>query len=94
MQKIKNHAYHSFCLNITQKIFFLKKTCFKSEDNTSYIDLFITNSPNSFENTSAITTGLSDFHKMVTTVLKATFTKSKPKVITNRDFKLFNQETF
>ena len=31
---------------------------------------------------------------MVITVLKATFTKSKPKVITYRDFKLFNQEKF
>ena len=39
-------------------------------------------------------TGLSYFHKMVITVLKATFTKSKPKVITYRDFKLFNEEKF
>ena len=31
---------------------------------------------------------------MVITVLKATFTKSKPKVITYRDFKLFNEEKF
>ena len=29
---------------------------------------------------------------MVITVLKATFTKSKPNVITYRDFKLFNEE--
>ena len=41
---------------------------------------------------STITTGLSDFHKMVITVLKAT--KSKPKVITYRDFKLFDKEKF
>ena len=31
---------------------------------------------------------------MVITVLKATFTKSKPKVITYRDFKLFNEKIF
>ena len=71
-----------------------EKTCFKSKDNPSCIDLFITNSPNSFQNTSTITTGLSDFLKMVITVLKATFTKSKPKVIIYRDFKLFNEEKF
>ena len=41
-----------------------EKTCFKSKDNPSCVDLFITNSPNSFQNTSTITTGLSDFHKM------------------------------
>ena len=29
---------------------------------------------------------------MVITVLKATFTKSKPNVITYRDFKLFNEK--
>ena len=31
---------------------------------------------------------------MVITVLKAIFTKSKQKVITYRDFKLFNEEKF
>ena len=29
---------------------------------------------------------------MVITVLKATFTKSKPNVVTYRDFKLFNEK--
>ena len=71
-----------------------EKTCFKSKDNPSCVDLFITNSPNSFQNTSTITTGPSDFHKMVITVLKATFRKSKPKVFTCRDFKLFNEKKF
>ena len=69
-----------------------EKTCFKSKDNRSCIDLFITSSPNSFQNTSTITTGLSNFHKMVITVLKATFRKSKPKVITYRGFKLFTEK--
>ena len=71
-----------------------EKTCFKTKDNPSCIDLFITNSPNNFHSTSTITTGLSDFHKMVVMVLKATFTKSKSKVIAYRDFKLFNEEKF
>ena len=71
-----------------------EKTCFKSKNSPSCIDLFITNSPNSFQNTSTITTGLSDFRKMVITVLKINFTKNKPKVITYRDFRLFNEERF
>ena len=37
-----------------------KKTCFKTKNNPSCIDLFIANS-NSFQNTSTMTTGLSDF---------------------------------
>ena len=40
-----------------------KKTCFKSKDNLSCIDRFITISPNGFRNASAIKTVLSDFHK-------------------------------
>ena len=47
-----------------------ENTCFKSIDNPSCIDLFITNSTQSFLHTSAITTGVSDFHKMIITVLR------------------------
>ena len=53
------------------------KTSSKSKNNTSCIDLSITNSSDSFQNTSTITTGLSDFQKVVVTVLKTTFLKSK-----------------
>ena len=70
------------------------KTCFKNPDNPSCIDLFITNSPKSFQNTTAISTGLSDFHKMTITVLKTSFTKAKPKEIFYRDYKTFNDEHF
>ena len=85
MQKRNNHAYHSFRLSMMQKILFLKKHAIK-------VKTTLANSPNSFQNTSAITTGLSDFHKMVITVLKTIFTKSKPNVVTYRDFKLFNEK--
>ena len=69
-------------------------TCFKSIENPSCIDLFLTNTPQSFQNTTAITTGLSDFHKMVVTVLKTTFPKAKPKIIYYRDYKKFNLQEF
>ena len=59
-------------------------TCFMSKDNPSCIDLFITNSYQSFQKTTTVTTGLSDFHKMTVTILKTTFPKSKPRVITYR----------
>ena len=91
MQKIQNHPDRNFCLSMMQKILFLKKHAL-SKDNPSCIDLFITNSPDSFQNISTITTGI--IHKMENTVLKASFTKNKPKVITYRDFKLLNEEKF
>ena len=81
-----------FLLECDAKNIVSEKTCFKSKGNPSCIDLFIINPPNSFQNTSTITTGLSYFHKMVITVLKVTFTKSNSKVITYRDVKVFNEE--
>ena len=63
------------------------KTCFKNLNNPSCIDLFLTNFPSSFQNTCTITTGLSDFHKMVITVTKMTFHKNPPKEIYYRDYK-------
>ena len=69
-------------------------TCFKNPDNPSCIDLFLTNTPLSFQNTTTLTTGLSDFHKMVVTVLKTTFPKAKPKVISYRDYKQFDIHAF
>ena len=71
-----------------------EKHALKVKTTLAVLALFITNSPNSFQNTSTITTGLSDFHKIVITVLKAISTKSKSKVITYRDFKRFNEEKF
>ena len=61
-------------------------TCYKSYANPSCVDLFITNSYRSFQKTTTVTTGLSDFHKMTITVLKTTFPKAAPKVITYRDY--------
>ena len=48
----------------------------------------------SFQNTSTMTTGLSVFHIMVVTFLKTTFLKSKPKVITYRDYRTFDNDKF
>ena len=71
-----------------------EKTCYKNPQNPSCVDLIITNSCNSFQNTSTISTGLSDFHKMPVTVLKTKFEKAKPKEITYRDYKKFDDEHF
>ena len=55
-----------------------ENTCFKNALNPSCIDLFITNSPLSFQNTIAVSNGFSDFHKMVITVMKMSFKKHFP----------------
>ena len=59
-------------------------TCYKNAENPSCIDLFITNSYQSFQKTTTVSTGLSDFHKMAVTILKTTFPRAKPRIITYR----------
>ena len=71
-----------------------EKTCFKNLENPSCINLFITNSGPSFQNTSTVFTGLSDFHKLIVTCMKTTFQKAKPKIIHYRNYKYFNEENF
>ena len=68
--------------------------CFKNPNNPSCIDLFLTNTIRSFQETQVFETGLSDFHKLVVTVLKSTFPKSPPKIITYRSYKNFSNDLF
>ena len=69
-------------------------TCFKSTSHPSCIDLFLTNSSNSFQCTKTVSTGLSDFHKMIVTVLKTTFPKVKSRILRYRNYSKFVQNNF
>ena len=69
-------------------------TCYKSTENPSCIDLFLTDGNRSFMKTMAIWTGQSDFHKMIVTVMRSTFPKTKPKTIMYRDFSKYDKTAF
>ena len=86
---LKDFLYQHNAKNLVKEA-----TCFKNPDNPSCIDLFLTNSSQSFQGTTTVSTGLSDFHKMVITVMKTTFPKVKPKIIQYRDYKNFILENF
>ena len=58
------------------------------------MDLVIAISPMNFQNTVTITDGLSDFFKMVITVLKTAFAKLIPKKVIYMDYKIFNRSEF
>ena len=58
------------------------------------MDLYLTNSSLSFQNSSSVFTGLSDFHKLVLTAFKTIFVKFKPKELSYRDYKDFNHGCF
>ena len=68
-------------------------TCF-TKTHTSLIDLILTNKPSSFNKTLVTETGLSDYHKMITTFFKLHFSRLRPKVITYRNYKKFHEEKF
>ena len=63
--------------------------CYKNPENPSCIDLILTNNPKCFQCSSVDEADLSDFHRMVVTVMKATFKKILSRVIHNRDYKNF-----
>ena len=70
------------------------KTCFESIENPSYVDLIITDKPRSFQHTNIFKRGISDHHKLVTTVIKAKFAKALPKYVHYRNYKNFNEQDF
>ena len=81
------HVYN--CQNIIKD-----KTCFKNPHNPSCVDLFITNRPKSFQNSTVIETGLSDFHKMSLTVMKVFYKKQRPRIVRYRNYRNFDNKLF
>ena len=68
----------SFCDSYRFKSLIKDPTCFK----------------NSFQNSWVIETGLSDFHKMIVSVMKTTFQKLKPRIVQYRDYTQFSNDNF
>ena len=69
------------------------KTCAKSVSGTT-LDIMLTNKPRSFYNTSAVTTGLSDCHKLILSCLTAHFKRLPPKKIIYKDYKMLDEAKF
>ena len=69
-----------------------QKTCFKNPENSSCIDLILTDCSRGFQNTGIFETGLSDFHKLTFTVLKQCCPKQKPEVVLYRMYKDFGND--
>ena len=87
-------AISNFCEIYNTKNIIKEKTCFKNPENPACIDLILTNRPRSFQDSTVIETGLSDFHKMCVTVMKMYHCRQKPSVITYRKFKNFSNIEF
>ena len=69
------------------------ETCFKNKDGT-LLDVILTNRPNAFQKTVTTETGLSDCHKLVSTVFRSTFIKLPPKTVRYRSYKTYDKQNF
>ena len=63
------------------KTVFNESTCYKNVSNPSCIDLILTNRTKSFQNTTAIETGLSDFHKTTITIIQYRYHKNFSNIV-------------
>ena len=68
-------------------------TRFKSTVPTTK-DLIVTNQKSLFMKSSAYQSGLTDFHKLTTMILRKSITKGNPRNILYRDYKIFDQKKF
>ena len=69
-------------------------TCFKNPDKPLCIDLLLTHFLKSSLKLQTLETDLSDFHKLMLTVLNIHYKKQKPLVVTYRDYKNLSNESF
>ena len=92
--EMRKEPMQVFCDTYNFKCLVKEPTCYKNMDNPSCIDLILTNKSLSFQHTSTIETGLSDFHKLTITTMKSTFYKQAPKIIQYRNYKHFNNDIF
>lgn len=59
-----------FCEHYSLSSLITYPTCFKNPNNPCCIDLILTNSSESFYKSCTVETGLSDFHKVIVTIMK------------------------
>ena len=91
---LKDASIKNFCLAYSLTCMINKPTYYKNREKLFCIDLILINCPRSFQNSCVIEPGLSNFHKIITTVMKTTFREIEPKVIKYRDHKFFCNDTF
>ena len=92
--EIPEDRMKTFCNTYNFKNLIKEPTCFKNVDNPSCVDLILTNKSSHFQHSISIESGLSDFHKLTITMMKAGFQKLQPKILKYRNFKCFDGERF
>ena len=76
--EVSENCLNGFCNVNSLKTLNRAPTCFKNPNNPSY-----------FQQTYVIETGISDFHKMVVTVMKTHYKKQRAKPFNTEIIKIF-----
>ena len=82
-----------FCYLFDLSNLIKSNTCF-TKSHSSKIDLILRNNSNSFQKSGTTETGLSDFHKLISTFFKSHFSRLSPKAIYYRNYKNFDESKF
>ena len=85
---------NAFCKRYSLISLIKKSICYKKPGNPRCIEFILTNSPCSFQNSSVVETDLSNFHRMIVTVLKSTFQRLSPEIRNYRDYSKFDNAIF
>ena len=85
---IDNSYMAGYCNTYDLRSLIMEPTCYKNPD------LILTNHPLSFQNSCVLDTGLSDFHKMKVTIMKASFQRLQPTIINYKDYRRFQNDVF
>ena len=96
MGKLKVFGFNKldqFCNFFNLTILMKTETCF-TRPHKSLIDLLLTNKPLSLQKMHATETSLSGYHKLISTFFKSHFTRQRPKVITYKNYKKFDEDVF
>ena len=83
-----------FCDNYNLKNLIKQPTCYKNPGNPTCIDLMLSNAPRSFQSTCVLETGLPDVHLITLAVMRKSFQKLQPRIISYRSYKNFSNKKF
>ena len=86
-------SMENFCETYDLSNLIMEPTCNKNHHfNPSSIDVILTNRKSYFQKSCTLDTSLSDFHKMIITVMKMQYKKLEPNIISHRNYKNFDNE--
>ena len=82
------------CKSYNLSSFIRESTCYKNPENPSCIDLLLTNSLNSFPNSSVVEADLSDFRRIIVTVMETSFQRLTSEVKHYWDYSNYDNNIF